>query len=187
MISDVPRGCSAVFLAPAACAPRIVGYLTCRHLGPGRVDPAPRLAKAACSGRPDWYTPDLLTGSQRALRPGNDPGVVGPRPRPYRALRRRPLQEASWGVGVAQVRPGVVPASVPPSLARPTMRAGVFQGGSVPPPLFCAPRDLRGDPRRVGDPRLQGGPVVSLRRVSPGDRGLTRPVRPPGPYSHALG
>jgi hypothetical protein len=31
---------------------------TCRHLCPGRVGPAPRLTKAACSARPDRYAPD---------------------------------------------------------------------------------------------------------------------------------
>jgi hypothetical protein len=57
---------------------------------------------------------------------------VGPRPRPFRALRRRPPREASWGVGVAQVRPGCVPASVPPSPARPTMKGRGVPGGVCP-------------------------------------------------------
>ena len=101
-----------------------------------------------------------------------------------RALRHWPPREASWGVGVVQVRPGCVPASVPPSPARPTMKGRGVPGGVCPATLVLHPARPAGRLSAGGGPRL--GPAVSLRRVSPGDQGLTGPVRPPGPSSHAL-
>jgi hypothetical protein len=82
---------------------------------------------------------------------------------------------------VAQVRPGCVPASVPPSPARPTMKGRGVPGGVCPAALVLRPARLAGWLSAGGRPRL--GLAVSLRRVSPGARGLTGPVRPRGPYS----
>jgi hypothetical protein len=56
----LPLGPCHLRVIARACGPcyLIMSASTCRHLCPGRVGSAPRLAKAACSVRPDRYTPD---------------------------------------------------------------------------------------------------------------------------------
>ncbi len=52
-----PRHLRVITRARVSCQ-LILPASTCGYLGPGRVVPAPRLAEAACSARPDRYTPD---------------------------------------------------------------------------------------------------------------------------------
>jgi hypothetical protein len=112
---------------------------TCRHLSPGE------------SFRRHGSLRPLARSGPTGTLPTDSRAISGPstrdtarawwgRAQGHRALRRRPPREASWGVGVAQVRPGCVPASVPPSPARPTMKGRVVPGGVCPAALGLAPR-----------------------------------------------
>ena len=85
---------------------------------------------------------------------------------------------------MAQVRPGCVPASVPPSPARPTMK-----GRGVPRGVCPAARDVHptAPVRRLSaGRRSETWPGGFARAGQSFSRGLTGPVRPPGPSSHAL-
>ena len=126
-----------------------------------------------------------------------------------RALRHWPPREASWGVGVVQVRPGCVPASVPPSPARPTMKGRGVPGGSLSRHPGLAPRAScgatfggwrsetwpgsfaqAGQSRGPGTDR-PGSPAWALLprpRVTPGgDTYATRPLEPKPPLCECCG
>jgi hypothetical protein len=98
--------------------------------------------------------------------------------------RRRPSEQDG---PLANPGHGTKPARRPRPRGKevvPDMKGRCDPGEVCPAALVECPAVAAGGFRWVGGPRL--GPVVSLRRVSPGDQGQTGPVRPPGPFSHAL-
>ena len=128
--------------------------------------------------------PRLTRGRSAGPPPGTRPGRGGAVPKavsgPAPPAPAGSVLGSRRGPSSAWLRPRFSPAFPGPAH---TEGSGC-SGGSLSCPLVLRPTRPAGRLSAGGSPRLD--PVVSLRRVSPGDQELTGPVRPRGPYSHVI-